>query len=61
MPPRTLRRRLDMEGTSFTKIRDEVRLTLAEDMLSTTRLSVEHIATHLSYAEPTCFINAFKR
>lgn len=61
MTPRTLRRRLDLEGTSFTKIRDDVRLTLAEEMLSTTRLSIEQIATRLSYSEPTCFINAFKR
>ena len=61
MTPRTLRRRLDMEGTSFTKIRDAVRLTLAEELLSTTRLSIEQIAIHLSYSEPTCFINAFKR
>lgn len=61
MTPRTLRRRLDMEGTSFTKIREHVRLSMAEEMLSTTRLSIEQIATRLSYSEPSCFINAFKR
>lgn len=61
MTPRTLRRRLDVEGTSFTKIRDQVRLNLAEEMLSTTRLSIEQIATRLSYSEPSCFISAFKR
>lgn len=59
--PRTLRRRLIEEGTTFVKLRDEVRLALAQEFLTTFSLSIEQIAERLSYSEPTCFINAFKR
>jgi len=58
---RTLRRRLLDEGTSFAELRDEVRQTLAEELLAGPRLSVEQIAERLGYAETTSFINAFKR
>jgi AraC-like DNA-binding protein len=58
---RTLRRRLQAENTTFAELRDEVRQTLAEEWLSGSSLSVEHIAEMLGYAEATSFINAFKR
>lgn len=61
MTPRTLRRRLLDDGTTFLKLRDEVRLALAQEFLSSLALSVEEIAERLGYSEPTCFINAFKR
>ena len=61
MTPRTLRRRLLEDGTSFLKLRDETRLALAQELLSGPVLSVEQIAERLGYSEPTCFINAFKR
>jgi AraC-like DNA-binding protein len=60
MTSRTLRRRLSDEGTTFSAVRDEVRLALAEEFLSMTSLTIEQIAVRLGYAEPTCFINAFK-
>lgn len=59
--PRTLRRRLLDEGTTFLKLREEVRQALAEEFLMRYSLSVEQIAERLGYAEPTCFIHAFKR
>jgi AraC-like DNA-binding protein len=61
MTPRTLRRRLLEEGTSFAELRDEVRQTLADEFLKGPRLSIEQIAERLGYAEPTSFINAYKR
>ena len=61
MTTRTLRRRLLDEGTSFAELRDEVRQTLAEELLSGPGLSVEQIAERLGYAEATSFVNAFKR
>jgi AraC-like DNA-binding protein len=61
MTPRTLRRRLLDENTTFLKLRDEVRCALAEELLSERILSVEQIADRLGYADPTSFINAFKR
>ena len=58
---RTLRRHLQAENTSFAELRDEVRMTLADEFLRSSRLSVEQIAERLGYAESTSFINAFKR
>jgi len=58
--PRTLRRHLDAEGTSFRKLVDEVREALAEGML-VHGLTVEQIAERLGYAEVSSFVHAFKR
>jgi AraC-like DNA-binding protein len=58
---RTLRRRLQDEGTSFVELRDDVRMTLAEELLAGPRLSMEQIAERLGYADATSFVNAFKR
>lgn len=60
MTPRTLRRRLDAEGTTYSAIRDEVRLALAEELLSMTELSIGEISGRLGYADPSCFTSAFK-
>lgn len=61
MTSRTLRRHLQAEGISFAALRDEVRLSLANELLAASQLSIEQIATRLGYAESTSFINAFKR
>lgn len=61
MSTRTLRRHLDAAGTSYRALLDEVRLALAEEMLTTTPLSVSDVAIRLGYAESSTFIYAFKR
>ncbi|AXQ30382.1 AraC family transcriptional regulator [Solimonas sp. K1W22B-7] len=61
LSPRSMRRRLEEEGTSFRELLDEVRQTLAEEMLSTGRIKLSEIALRLGYAEPASFIHAFKR
>ena len=61
LSPRTLRRKLDEEGTSYRVLLDEVRETLAEEMLATGALSVSDVAIRLGYAEASSFIYAFKR
>ncbi|MDR3417589.1 MAG: AraC family transcriptional regulator [Nevskia sp.] len=61
LTPRTLRRRLLEEGTSYKALADEVRETLAEELLTTAQLSVEQIADRLGYSEAASFIHAFKR
>jgi AraC-like DNA-binding protein len=61
MTSRTLRRRLDEEGTSYRALVDEVRFALAEEMLAGPRLSVEEVAARLGYAEASSFIHAFRR
>jgi AraC-like DNA-binding protein len=61
MSPRTLRRRLEEAGTSYRSLVDEVRETLAEELLDTGALSVEDVAIRLGYAEASSFIYAFRR
>ena len=61
MSPRTLRRRLAEAGTSYQQLLDEVRRSLAEEMLATRVLDVEDVALRLGYAEASSFVHAFKR
>lgn len=58
---RTLRRRLEAEGTRFRTLQDEVRLALAEELLASSRLTLEEIAERLGYGELSNFIHAFRR
>ncbi len=58
--PRTLRRRLAEEGTTFRALVDEVRQGLAEEMLRRS-MTVEETAERLGYAEAASFVHAFKR
>jgi AraC-like DNA-binding protein len=61
MSSRTLRRRLDEEGTSFRQILGEVRRELASRYLMEGRLSVGEIAFLLGFSEPSAFHRAFKQ
>jgi AraC-like DNA-binding protein len=58
---RTLRRRLDERGTSYSALVEDVRRKQAEELLRGTALSVEQIADSLGYAETASFTHAFKR
>ncbi|MFK0087310.1 AraC family transcriptional regulator [Pseudomonas sp. NPDC090755] len=57
---RTLRRRLADEGTSFRELLDQVRETLALQLLAD-GLTLEHVSDALGYGEPSCFIRAYRR
>lgn len=59
--PRTLRRRLQERGSSFQRILDGVRETLARDYLHNTALSIDQIASLIGFSEPTTFRSTFKR
>ncbi|MEU3269542.1 AraC family transcriptional regulator [Saccharomonospora sp. NPDC006951] len=61
MTGRTLRRRLAAEGTSFRALLDEVRESMAEELLVARALSVEQVARRLGYGEAAAFIHAFTR
>ena len=61
MTPRTLRRRLQQEGTSYQEILAEVRSRLAKEYLRTTRMTTEDIAEMLGFSEAANFRHAFKR
>jgi AraC-like DNA-binding protein len=58
---RTLRRRLAADGTSYQRLLDEVRGSLAEELIGTGRLTVEEVALRLGYAEASSFIAAHRR
>lgn len=59
--PRTLRRRLTAEGTTFRDLSDEVRSGLAQELLARTDTSIVEIARRLGYADPATFTRAFRR
>ncbi|WP_176358012.1 AraC family transcriptional regulator [Mycobacterium persicum] len=59
--PRTLRRRLAEEGTSFRALRNEARSTVAVDLLYTVGLTTEEVSRRLGYTEVSTFSHAFKR
>ncbi|RQS57026.1 AraC family transcriptional regulator [Burkholderia sp. Bp8963] len=58
---RTLRRKLEAEGTSYSELLTSVRKALAIDYLSTTSLSTEDIAATLGFSDAVGFRHAFKR
>ncbi|WP_220187563.1 AraC family transcriptional regulator [Pseudonocardia pini] len=60
-PPRTLRRRLAQEGTSFREILDEVRWTVAEDLLHTPTVPRREIAQRLGYQDWSSYRRARRR
>jgi len=58
---RTLNRRLGDAGTSFLQLREEVRYTVARQLLENTTSSTAQIASRLGYADSSSFCRAFKR
>ena len=58
--PRTLIRRLKRGNTSFSRIRDELRQSLARDLLRHSDLTVSRIAWRLGYQDPSNFGRAFR-
>lgn len=61
MHPRTLRRRLESEGTGYKDILVNVRRGLAIEYLRETRMTTEEIATRLGYSDASNFRHAFHR
>lgn len=61
MTSRTLRRRLESEGSSYTELLTAVRKNLAIDYLSSTLMSAEDIAEALGFSDVVSFRHAFKR
>lgn len=59
--PTTLRRRLEAEGTSYQRIKDQLRLDLAIDQLSRTDRPGADIGLQLGFGDPSAFYRAFKR
>jgi len=57
---RTLHRRLAAANTSYRALVDEIRETLAVELLGN-NLTVEEVARHLGYSETAAFTHAFTR
>jgi AraC-like DNA-binding protein len=58
---RTLQRRLAEEGSSFSKVLDDLRRDLAGELLVDRKLAVSEVAFLLGYSEPSAFQRAFRR
>ncbi|MDR3489858.1 MAG: AraC family transcriptional regulator [Bradyrhizobium sp.] len=61
MSERTLRRRLTESGTSYNKLLEERRLSIAKTWLVNGTATTAMIAGKLGYSEPSNFRHAFKR
>jgi AraC-like DNA-binding protein len=61
MSPRSLERRLNEEGTSYTAVLSELRRELALQYLGDKTLGIGQIAWLLGYSEVTSFNHAFRR
>ncbi|MCO5064711.1 MAG: AraC family transcriptional regulator [Rhizobiaceae bacterium] len=61
MPSRTLRRRLAAEGTTFERIRDDVRYAAARELLDLTDVGLGEISAALAFASHSTFTQAFSR
>ena len=58
---RSLRRKLEQQGTSYRHLRDSTRYQAACELLDNTTLSLAAIAEQLGYADARSFRRAFKR
>lgn len=58
---RTLRRKLQEEGTAFSEVLHDVRMRLACDFLAGTQLPVGEIASLLGYSDESALGRAFRR
>lgn len=61
MSSRTLKRRLAMEGTTYSELLESERRARAEELLAKSKLSVKEIAAALGYADTAAFSHAFQR
>lgn len=61
MSARTLKRRLQSEGTSYSELLESERQHRAELLLSQGTLSVKEVAAQLGYADTAAFSHAFTR
>ncbi len=61
MSPRTLRRRLKLEGTCLQDLVDEIRKKLALRYLTETQLSITQISSQLDFNDASYFSKSFKR
>jgi len=59
--PRTVQRRLEAEGTSFTEVLDLARADLARTLLRSSDLPIAEIAARVGFSDVAPFTRAFRR
>ncbi|KEQ19758.1 AraC family transcriptional regulator [Endozoicomonas numazuensis] len=58
---RTLRRRLEKEGTSYQRVKDDCRRDAAIDYLTRSDMSINSVASLMGFDEPSAFHRSFKK
>jgi len=58
---RSLRRKLDQEGTSFRTLVEDERRELALQLLTGSDMRLDEVAIHLGYTDTASFTRAFRR
>jgi len=61
MSPRSLRRKLEREHTTFRGVVEDERKLLAERLLQSTTMKLDEMALQLGYADTASFTRAFRR
>lgn len=61
MSARTLRRRLEREGTSYQRIKDNARRDVAIELLSRQGMTVSEVAELVGFSDPSAFHRSFKK
>ncbi|MBW2361222.1 MAG: AraC family transcriptional regulator [Deltaproteobacteria bacterium] len=61
MSSRTLRRRLQEEGTNYQELLDDVRTELARHYLTQEKRGIDDVAFLLGFSDPSAFTKAFRR
>jgi len=61
MSARTLRRRLEKEGSSYQRIKDNARRDVAITLLTRERMTVSDVAERVGFSDPSAFHRSFKK
>jgi AraC-like DNA-binding protein len=61
MSEQTMRRKLSAEGTSFQQIKDDVRYSLANQLLKNSALKIAQISQSLGFSEARAFSRAYQQ
>jgi AraC-like DNA-binding protein len=61
MSPRSLRRKLESENTTYKNILDQERQQIAQQLLHGSKMKLDELAFHLGYADTASFSRAFRR
>ncbi|MEH6649329.1 MAG: AraC family transcriptional regulator [Motiliproteus sp.] len=61
LTPRTLRRKLALEGVQYRQLKDQIRRDKAIRLLTRENLSINQVSQHTGFSEPAAFCKAFKK